>query len=89
MKYIIDLEKIPNTELYKAVGFNTLVFDQIGINKLTPYQKDLKDGDIIRTVNGKVLYEFKGYSNDGKKINCINLSNGCYSMIPRDKAMLV
>ena len=37
MKYIIELEKIESTDLYRAVGANTLVFDEKGIkNILTP-----------------------------------------------------
>lgn len=40
MKYIIELDKIPNTGLYKARGANTLVFDQWGIeNILKPYKE--------------------------------------------------
>lgn len=46
MKYIIELEDEPMIansscqevdELWKAKGFNSLVFDQNGIKKLTPY----------------------------------------------------
>ena len=37
MKYIIELEKIEGTDLYRAKGANTLVFDERGIeNILTP-----------------------------------------------------
>ena len=40
MKYIIELDEIPNTGLYKARGANTLVFDKKGIeNILTPYEE--------------------------------------------------
>ena len=40
MKYIIELDEIPNTGLYKARGANTLVFDQRGIeNILKPYKE--------------------------------------------------
>ena len=31
MKYIIELDEIPNTGLFKARGANTLVFDRNGI----------------------------------------------------------
>ena len=43
MKYIIEIEDAPfesegsETELYKATEFNSLVFDKIGLDKLTPY----------------------------------------------------
>ena len=37
MKYIIELEKIEGTDLYRAKGANTLMFDERGIeNILTP-----------------------------------------------------
>ena len=41
MKYIIELDEIPNTGLYKARGANTLVFDKKGIeNILEPYEEE-------------------------------------------------
>lgn len=41
MKYIIELDEIPNTGLYKARGANTLVFDRKGIEKiLKPYKEE-------------------------------------------------
>ena len=41
MKYIIELDEIPNTGLFKARGANTLVFDQRGIeNILKPYEEE-------------------------------------------------
>ena len=41
MKYIIELDPIPNTGLYKARGANTLVFDKEGIeNILKPYEEE-------------------------------------------------
>ena len=41
MKYIIELDEIPNTGLYKARGANTLVFDKKGIkNILKPYKEE-------------------------------------------------
>ncbi|MBQ0165370.1 MAG: hypothetical protein KBS75_09280 [Bacteroidales bacterium] len=40
MKYIIELEKIAGTDLFRAKGANTLVFDQHGINNiLIPYKE--------------------------------------------------
>ena len=41
MKYIIELDEIPNTGLFKARGANTLVFDGKGIeNILKPYEEE-------------------------------------------------
>ena len=41
MKYIIELDEIPNTGLFKARGANTLVFDRKGIEKiLKPYKEE-------------------------------------------------
>ena len=41
MKYIIELDEIPNTGLYKARGANTLIFDKKGIeNILKPYEEE-------------------------------------------------
>ena len=41
MKYIIELDEIPNTGLFKARGANTLVFDKNGIeNILKPYKEE-------------------------------------------------
>ena len=41
MKYIIELDEILNTGLYKARGANTLVFDRRGIeNILKPYKEE-------------------------------------------------
>ena len=34
MKYIIELDEIPNTGLFKARGSNTLVFDRKGIENI-------------------------------------------------------
>lgn len=34
MKYIIELEKIEGTDLYRTVGANTLVFDEKGIKNI-------------------------------------------------------
>ena len=43
MKYIIELDEIPNTGLFKARGANTLVFDRRGIeNILKPYKEEPK-----------------------------------------------
>ena len=48
MKCIIELEKIEGTDLYKAVGANTLVFDEKGIeNILIPLQEPEIDWSTI------------------------------------------
>lgn len=90
MKYIIDLEPIEGTNLFKAKGFSTLVFDGYGIGLLEPYEleMELKEGSLIRTPNGTTIYEFKGYSNDGH-INAINKSNGKYTSLSKDKYVIV
>ena len=55
MKYIVDLEKIEGTNLYKAKGANTLVFDEKGIkNILTPYEESEVDWSKV-TVDTKVF----------------------------------
>lgn len=93
MKYIIELEKIPNTNLYKAKGANTLVFDEQGIkNILTPYEEEWESvtydkmliDDVIRCKNGKALYEFQGLSKNTERINAINLENGQFVCLPSD-----
>lgn len=41
MKYIIEIENEPfvrDEKLYRAKGFKSLVFDQIGLDKLMPYK---------------------------------------------------
>lgn len=72
-KYIIELEDEPMIansfhqevdELWKAKGFNSLVFDQNGIKKLTPYTEPDREADemwdFVNTVYGlsdEELYE--------------------------------
>ena len=43
MKYIIDVEKIEGTNLWKAKEFNTLVFDKNGLMKLMTLEDELGD----------------------------------------------
>ncbi len=55
MKYIIEIEDVPfskvsfadtgaqNINLYRAKGFNSLVFDQFGLDKLIPLEKKLEE----------------------------------------------
>lgn len=87
MKYIIEVEKIEGTDLFKAKGFNTLVFDSAGLSKLELCDEELVDGCVIKTVNGTTLYEFKGYSNEGY-INAINLSNNKFVCIPKNSKIV-
>ena len=48
-KYIIEFEDKPfGNGLYKAKGFNSLVFDQNGLDRLTPLEEEIKVGDIVR-----------------------------------------
>ena len=48
-KYIIEFEDKPfGNGLYKAKGFNSLVFDQNGLDRLTPFEEEIKVGDIVR-----------------------------------------
>ena len=89
MKYIIDVERIENTDLYRAKGFSALVFDSYGLSLLEPYEKkELTEGCIIRTPNGTTMYEFKGFSNDGH-LNAINLANGKYVNLSADKYVVI
>lgn len=76
MKYIIDIEDEPMIandlwknevdELYKAKGFNSLVFDKNGLNKLTPYEEPDREAieeevwKFIKYVNEKIpLTDYK------------------------------
>lgn len=54
MKYVIEIEDVPfskvrfgddaqNLNLYRAKGFNALVFDKEGLDKLTPLDKELDE----------------------------------------------
>jgi hypothetical protein len=52
MKYIIEIEDEPlvresalhgETAVYRAKGFNSLVFDKAGLDKLTPYEPEEKN----------------------------------------------
>lgn len=47
MKYIIEVEDIGNG-LFRAKGFNTLVFDRIGLNKLEKVEDEIQVGDEVR-----------------------------------------
>ena len=97
MKYIIELEQIEGTDLYKAKGFNTLVFDKIGIEKLQPYENAtlvdeiiLKPGDLVHTINGVCIYEFINYvENDPTHINVKNTKNGYYNCLSTNKMVRI
>ncbi|GEM_PF-4189109 len=90
MKYVIELEPIKGTNLYKAKGFNTLVFDEYGLQQLTPYEviRLPRIGDTIRNENGTALYEFRGYDKNGR-INAVNKSSGRFANLSRDHIVVV
>lgn len=67
MKYIIEIEDEPftkdgNAELFRVKGFNSLVFDRFGIEKLTPYEEkeseqgDFRVGDEVVDADGREAY---------------------------------
>lgn len=91
MKYLIELESIKGTNLYKAKGFNTLVFDEYGLQQLTlveEFRRISTIGDTIRTKNGTTLYEFKGYDKN-RRINAVNITNGSYVNLRSDIIVVV
>lgn len=47
MKYIIEFEDIGNG-LWRAKGFNTLVFDRNGLNRLEKVKDEIQVGDEVR-----------------------------------------
>lgn len=47
MKYIIEVEDIGNG-LFRAKGFNTLVFDRNGLNRLEKVKDEIQVGDEVR-----------------------------------------
>lgn len=72
MKYIIELTPIEGTDLYRAKGANTLVFDENGIkNILMPYRKrkvkcwETYNGDFV-----KAERDFVGYCNPMDCLKC-------------------
>lgn len=92
MKYIIELEKIEGTNLYKAKGFNTLVFDNIGIGKLTEYYENeytfpIQSLDVFKAKNGKKLYRFiEHIKNETHDFwNCVDIENGKFVATPAKK----
>lgn len=54
MKYIIEVEDIGNG-LFKAKGFNTLVFDRIGLNKLEKVKDEIRVGDEVRYFDTRMV----------------------------------
>ena len=70
MKYVIDIDIVPylcmtegnnmSPPLYKAKGFNSLVFDQNGLDKLEKYE----DADALQI---EMDAKFKGYDSGFKK----------------------
>ena len=66
-KYVIEIdEEHPYTrrtshtneekKLYPVVGFNTLVFDDVGLQKLTPYEKQIEN-DFIAVADAYLRIE--------------------------------
>lgn len=91
MKYLIELEPIKGTNLYKAKGFNTLVFDEYGLQQLTPVEELRRIptvGDTIRMKNETTLYEFRGYDKNGRA-NAVNKSNGRFENLCSDRIIIV
>lgn len=87
MKYLINLEKIEGTDLYKACNFNTLVFDKNGISKLEEYKEEenkpvILEGDLVKTKNGETIYRFAGLTHDGECANLVNVESGKFTSIP-------
>lgn len=80
MKYIIELTPIEGTDLYRAKGANTLVFDENGIkNILTPYKtKRVKrwetyNGDFVKAQAEFNVLCKKEFAENG----CSNCSISC------------
>ena len=85
MKYIIEIEDEPMVagsceneldELWKAKGFNSLVFDQNGLNKLTPY---IEEQEIKRRVINEICSKFAAneyYYGDSLKSAFICMAEG-------------
>lgn len=69
MKYIIEIEEEPfgrnddpviphgMDELYRAKGFNALVFDKHGLDKLTPLNKELEEAYQKGYNEAKLIYQ--------------------------------
>lgn len=75
MKYIIEVEDIGNG-LWRAKGFNTLVFDRIGLNKLEKVEEEIRVGDevlqfgkrfIVTRVKDSFAY---GFTSTGDHAKC-------------------
>lgn len=68
MKYIIELDEIPNTGLFKARGANTLVFDRQGIeNILKPYKEEPETDWSKVAVNTLILVRDSDTGDWGKR----------------------
>ena len=69
-KYIIEFEDEPfvsnGEKLYRAKGFNSLVFDKYGLEKLTPLREDddkIKVGDEVTGPRGNKYIVLSVYTN--------------------------
>lgn len=65
-KYIIELEPTPFTDgrgryLYRVKGFNSLVFDEEGLNRLAPYEgEDMRPEDEFAVGDEIMAYGCRG-----------------------------
>ena len=55
-------------KLYPAVGFNALVFDDVGLQKLTPYEKQIEN-DFIAMADAYLRIEHEQEEADGQRID--------------------
>lgn len=94
MKFIIEVEQIAGTGLYKAKGFNTLVFDAIGLSKLDKVDDGTIMGDEveanmrIKFPNGTTVYKVVEFAPDGS-LNCVILKSGKYTSLRADTKYVV
>jgi len=89
MKYIIDIDDEPVEGLYKAKGFNSLVFDKNGLDRLTPYKnvvssptlkkiKDLKPGTSFSICGYKMELLSRSYRTALPDSYLHQWVNGCF-----------
>ena len=66
-KFEIEIEETADCnltaeKLYKIKGFNSLVFDQSGLDKLTKIEpkpiEEIKIGDTVEVINKELIYRF-------------------------------
>lgn len=89
-KYIIEIEEEPfirksalhgEEAVYRAKGFKSLVFDQVGLDKLTPIDEiEEKDEDILCTGDEVVFDDIKAVvmdEADESGVYIVFNENGC------------